>query len=887
MATPILATKLYIPPPWPKMVARPRLMERLNGGLKRTPSMTVISAPAGFGKTTLVSEWVASGAQSVAWLSLDDADNDSAQFLSYFIAALQTVAPNLGQEALTLLHASAPQPPATAALLTPLLNDIATHQDQIVFVLDDYHVIEAKAIDEALTFVIEHLPPQLHLVITTREDPRLPLARLRAKGQLTELRAIDLRFTPTEAGDFLNAVMGLRLPTEHIAALEQRTEGWIAGLQLAALSMKGQTDVSGFIRDFTGSHHFVLDYLVEEVLQQQSESLQSFLLGTSILDRMCGPLCEAVLLAPPGSGQATLESIERANLFIVPLDNERHWYRYHHLFADLLRRRLGQRQGTDPPHESAAGDRTVDALHRRASQWYEDQGLELEAFHHATAGQDIERAERLIEGKGIPLHYRGAAAPVLAWLKSLPPTILNARPALWVTYASALMFSGQNAAVEQKLQAAESALAQPGAVPDERTRDLIGRIAALRATAAVIQQDAQAIITQSQRALEYLHPDNLTVRTATIWTLGYAYQLQGNRAAASQAYVEVIAISQSAGNSIYTLAATLNLGQVQEADNQLHAAAASYRRALELAGDPPQRMAGEVQLGLARISYEWNDLAAAEQHAERSAELARPMIVDTFAKYEVFLARLRLVQGDVPAAVAALAEAEAFLRRHNFMFRMPDVAAGQVVALLRQGRPEAVAAAAQLAETHQLPLSRARVLLAQKDPAAALAVLAPLRQQAEAKNRPDERLKVLVLEALAYQAQGQTAPAMAALGEALALGEPGGFIRTFVDEGQAMAALLREVEKRGIAQSYVGQILAGFGPVEDRRPVTQRLSEPLSDRELEVLRLLGSELSGPEIALRLSVSLNTLRSHTKNIFTKLAVTNRRAAVRRAEELHLS
>ncbi|MCC6192501.1 MAG: LuxR family transcriptional regulator [Anaerolineales bacterium] len=883
MTARLLATKLYIPPPRARVVVRPRLTERLNEGLKRRPSLTVISAPAGFGKTTLVSEWITGGERPVAWLSLDDADNDLALFLAYFIAALQTVAPSLGQETLALLHAPGP-PPATAVLLTPLLNEIATFQDQLVVVLDDYHAIETKAVDDVLTFVIEHLPPPLHLVVTTREDPRLPLARLRARGQLTELRAADLRFTPAEAGDFLNAAMGLSLPAEHIAALEQRTEGWIAGLQLAALSMQGHQDISGFIHAFTGSHHFVLDYLVEEVLQQQPEPTQSFLLHTSILERMCGPLCEAVLLTPPGSGQATLEAIERANLFIVPLDSERRWFRYHHLFADLLRRRLGQRHGADPVQEAGAADQAVDALHRRASQWYEDQGLELEAFHHATTGQDIERAERLIEGKGIPLHYRVAAAPVLAWLKSLPTRVLNARPALWVTYATTLMFSGQNTAVEEKLQAAEAVLGHRGIAPDEQNRDLIGRIAALRATAAVIQQDAQAILTQSRRALEYLNPDNLTIRTTTTWTLGYAYQLQGDRAAASRAYREVIAISQSAGYSIYTLAATLSLGQVQEADNQLHAAAASYRRALELAGDPPQRMAGEVQLGLARVCYEWNDLAAAAQHAEQCAELARSMVVETFAKYGVILARLKLAQGDVPAAVAALAEAEAFLRRHNFMFRMPDVAAVQVLALLRQGQ---LAAATQLAETHQLPLGRARVLLAQGDPVAALAVLAPLCQQVEAKDQPDGRLKVLVLQALALQAQGETAPALVAMGEALALAEPGGFIRTFVDEGPAMASLLREVEKRGIAQGYAARILAGFEPVENGAPITQRLSEPLSDREREVLSLLGSELDGPAIARELNVSMNTLRTHTKNIYTKLGVNNRRAAVRQAEELELS
>ncbi|TMC86983.1 MAG: LuxR family transcriptional regulator, partial [Chloroflexi bacterium] len=419
MPTPILATKLYIPPLRPQVVIRPRLIERLNEGLHR--KLTLIAASAGFGKTTLVSEWVEGierpGART-AWLSLDEGDNDPARFLTYLVAALQTIAATIGEGVLGALQS--PQPPPTVSILTALLNDITTIKDPFVLVLDDYHVIDAKPIDHALTFLLEHLPPQMHLVIATREDPQLPLARLRARGQLTELRATDLRFTPSEAAGFLNQGMGLNLSAEDIARLSTRTEGWIAGLQLAAISMQGQQDTTSFITSFTGSHHFVLDYLVEEVLQQQPESIQTFLLRTSILDRLCGPLCDAVLLTPSGSGQATLEYIEHANLFLVPLDDERRWYRYHHLFADLLRQRLQQRSASSTGDE--VGD--VTELHCRASVWYEDHGLEIEAFHHAAAAHDVARAERLIEGEGMPLQFRGAGAPVLNWLESLPRTAL-------------------------------------------------------------------------------------------------------------------------------------------------------------------------------------------------------------------------------------------------------------------------------------------------------------------------------------------------------------------------------------------------------------------------------------------------------------------------------
>src|SRR5215211_4563168 len=423
MSAPILATKLYIPAPRSNVVLRPRLLERLNEGLRqnfgfgRTPGMTLISAPAGFGKTTLISEWVATLTSSstpeggeglrVAWLSLDEGENDPTRFLTYFVAALQTIAGGIGDRVLSALQS--PMAPSTEALLTILLNDITSLPDDFILVLDDYHVIDAKPVDIALGFLVKNQPPQMHLVITTREDPPLPLARLRAKGRLTELRAADLRFTPSEAAEFLNQVMGLDLSAENIAALEARTEGWIAGLQLAALSMQGTQDTASFIQSFTGSHRFVMDYLVEEVLGQQPARVQTFLLRTSILDRLCGPLCDAVLLDSSASGQETLEYLERVNLFLVPLDNERRWYRYHHLFADLLRQRLQQSMA------SSSDENSLNELHIRASQWYEDNGLELEAFQHAALAHDIKRAERLIEGKGIPLHLRGAVTSILGW----------------------------------------------------------------------------------------------------------------------------------------------------------------------------------------------------------------------------------------------------------------------------------------------------------------------------------------------------------------------------------------------------------------------------------------------------------------------------------------
>jgi LuxR family maltose regulon positive regulatory protein len=673
--------------------------------------------------------------------------------------------------------------------------------------------------------------------------------------------------------------MRLSLSAEDIAALETRTEGWIAGLQLAALSMQGHQDATSFIQSFTGSHHFVLDYLLEEVLHQQPAHIQTFLLRTSILDRLCGSLCDALVHDPAASGQAMLEYIERANLFIVPLDNERRWYRYHHLFADLLRQRLDQSTA------AASGDAVseVAALHRRASVWYEEQGLEVEAFQHAAAAHDVARAERLIEGASVPLYFRGTVIPVLRWIESLPKTVLDATPSLWVIAASAALLV-DHTSVEQKLQAAEAAL--HSTTLDDRARDMVGRIAALRATLAVIQHDGAAILAQSRRALEFLHPDNLQVRTATTWSLGYAHQLQGDRDAASRAYTDVIAIGKSSGASIYTIAATINLGQVQEANNQLHLAQQTYQHVLHMVGDPPQPIACEAQLGLARIFYEWNDLLAAEQHGQHCLQLTQQIAienVDTVASYRVLLARLKLAQGDVPGAIAVLDEAAAFIRQHGFVSRMPEVAAAQVLALLHQGQ---LAAAPHLAQTHDLPLSQARVSLAQSDPATALAVLEPVRQQAAAKGWLDEQLKATVLQAVAYYAHGEADTAMHWLGEALTLAEPGGCIRIFVDEGPPMAVLLREAAKLGIAPSYVRQLQAAFGESDRRTPSPQLVIEPLSERERDVLRLLRTALTGPDIACELMVSLNTVRTHTKHIYTKLGVNSRRAAVLRAEQLDL-
>jgi LuxR family maltose regulon positive regulatory protein len=862
-------------------VRRSQLIARLTQGAEGP--LTLVSAPAGFGKTTLLVQWLSASTTSVAWLSLDAEENDPARFLTYLVAAVQTLVPTIGAGVMEVLQS--PQPPPIEALLTTLLNDFTRIPDPFVLVLDDYHLIEAQAVDQVLTALVEHLPPQVHLVLATREDPSLPLARWRARGQLTELRAADLRFTPAEAAAFLNDVMGLHLEASDIARLSARTEGWIAGLQLAALSLQGQPDPTRFIQSFTGSHQFVLDYLVEEVLKQQPEPIQTFLLRTSILERLCGPLCDAVVLDPATSGQATLEYLDRANLFLVPLDQERHWYRYHHLFAELLRQRLGQRIASSP----GEAESQVNALHLRASHWYETQGLQLEAFQHAAAANDVERAVRLMGDAGIPVHRRGAMTSILHWLDSLPRTFLDAWPWLLVRYASALLVVGQTSGVEEKLQAAEQALR--GAEPDAQTQDLIGQIAAGRAGVAFYQNQIEPMLAQSRRALEFLHPNNLPFRAMAHWMLGYAYQLQGNRAAARRAYTEAIALGQAFREIFFTLLGTIGLGTLQEADNQLALAAETYQRVLHLAGETPQPVIYEAHLGLARICYEWNDLEAAEQHGRQALHLARQFErgIDRFVACEILLARLRLAQGDVAGAAARLAEASQSAHQHHFEARLPEIAAAQVLTWLQQGR---FSAAAQLAESYDLPLSQARVHLARQDPSAALAVLARLRAQVEARGWADERLKVLVLQAIALQAQGEQGQAVSLLLDALALAEPGGFIRTFVDEGRSMAQLVAAAAAQGKMPDYVGKLLEAFVAENQQRadqsypPPAQPLIEPLTPRELEVLQLIARGCSNQEISERLVLAVSTVKGHNQSIFGKLQVERRTEAVARARALGL-
>jgi LuxR family maltose regulon positive regulatory protein len=887
MSAPILATKLYIPPPRSKIVLRPCLIERLNEGLSAGCKLTILSAPAGFGKTTLVSEWAAICGMPVAWLSLDEGDNDPTSFLAYLVAALQTIAANIGNGVLAILQS--PQPPSIESILTTLLNEITTIPDHFVLVLDDYHVIDSKPVDEALTFLLKHLPPQMHLVITTREDPHLPLARLRARGQLTELRATDLRFTPSEAAEFLNQLMGLNLSEENIAALETRTEGWIVGLQLAALSMQGHQDTASFIHSFTGSHHFVLDYLIEEVLGQQSESIQTFLLRTSILDRLCGPLCDAVLLDSSVSGQETLENLEHANLFIVPLDSERRWYRYHHLFAELLRQRLGK------PKEFAE-------FHLRASQWHEENGDLGAAFHHAIAAGDFVQAAGLAEAAWQGMNESFQSAAWLGWVKKLPDKLIRTMPVLCTQIAQAFTDTGELEASELRLQDAERCL-DGSELANEAIKPLPAMIALTRAYNAQVQGDPVATVKYAELALQLIPEDDFDRRARVTTILEVIHWASGNLESAIRGIGESMERLTQMGNHVMVVASAFAVADLLVDLGSLSEAERTYQDALQLAaqhGPEAEHITAHHHLGLSMIYRQRGDDTLAAHHLKRASELGlQTTLVDWLYRWHVAQAQLEEAAGDLETALAHLDEA----KRVYIQSLVPDlrpIAALKARIHLKQGRPDKARAwtaelglslADEVSYLHEFEhLTLARLEIANP---LVNALLARLLQAAEAQKRRGSALDILLVQALAHEAQGNYPQALAALERALALAEPEGYVRIFVDEGEAMRLLIEKQSRNRDhpLSGYADKLLAAFTqPVAAPKSaiIHQKsdMIEPLSERELEVLRLLRSELSGPEIAQQLIVSLNTFRTHTKNIFNKLGVNNRRAAVQRAEELDL-
>ncbi len=899
MALPLLQTKLHIPLAHAPLIARPSLLARIDNGVARP--LTLVAAPAGFGKTTLIGAWIAQTHHAVAWLSLDNEDNDPIYFLTYLIAALQTRQPQVGEMAVALL--ATPQPPPPKTILTVLLNELSLLTTPLVVVLDDYHVITASVIHEALSFLIDHLPPSLRLVITSRMDPPLPLARWRVRKQLTEIRADDLRFTMAEASAFLNELSGHHLTAREIATLATRTEGWIAGLQLAALSLQNAEDVHAFITAFGGSHRYIVDYLLEEVLAHQSEAVQTFLLQTAILERLCAGLCDAVvsdLQSPPSAlqSQAILEYLEQANLFLIPLDEERRWYRYHQLFAEVLRLRLQQVS----PH-------LVKELHQRASLWYAEQQLIEAAIHHALAADDIERAALLVEQHAVPLLEREEVATVRSWLAALPSSLRQTHPVLSVIHGAVLVLTGQLAAADEYFATTEAYFTAP-----HFPRALYGAWSQLRAAHARYQGDFSDTIEYAQEALEFLPAEATSPRALALINLALAQTFTGNSQAARANLIKASTQVHPAP-SITTYSALIALGWLQMRQGELGQAKQTYQRIIAEAAQLPGRrtpLLGMAYVGLAELLYERNDLVGARQAVSQGIEQLRNSIEQVMLALGYgLLAQICLLEAAPEAAADVLQQAESWLAQ----MQLTDMGFGRVLAIcraglaLRQGDLAAATAWASATNQHLTPerfdlgvweqLLLVRIWIATGQLALASQLLGQLDAIVTARQWTTHLIELHCLHALVFQQAGEPKQAQMALQQALILAAPEGFIRTFVDLGEPLRKLLDELRSAlydGRLLTYTEQLLAAFphkrpAPASAETLVNQKskiqnLIEPLSAREIEILGLVNAGLSNSEIADKLIVTVGTVKKHLNNIFGKLQVTSRTQAIVRARALDL-
>jgi LuxR family transcriptional regulator, maltose regulon positive regulatory protein len=901
----LLATKLHIPRPRPGFLARPQLTQRLADGIAR--ELVLVCTPAGFGKTTLLADWARRGQRPVAWLSLDEADNDPVRFWRHAAAALDGARPGVASPVAGLLQGQ--QSASFQAVAASLVNELASVADAVVLVLDDYHLIQAQSVHESLGFLLEHLPASLRLVVASRADPPLPLARLRARGQLAELRERDLRFTPEEAAELLRMAVGFELPEAAVAALGDRTEGWVAGLQLAALSLRGRGDITEFVEGFSGSHRYVLDYLAEEVLERQPAELVEFLLATSVLERLCGPLCAAV--TGRHDSQALLEQIERANLFLVPLDEVRRWWRYHHLFADLLHARLHQERPERVPE-----------LHRAAATWSEQHGLVDNAIRHALAAGDAVWAARLIERHFDDLLRRSEDATLHRWLQALPAEVVRARPRLCLAQALWAWIGGRLEVVEPLVAEAEVAYPAVAQEPYEPSvgqatslvANVPGAIAMVRAGLACWQGDAERATRFGQQALAHLTDADRTLGSFARWYLAVAQWLRGRLPEAEQALAGLVAEQRGAGERLFARLC-YDLGLVQRAQGRLGAALGTYQQALEASGGAARLLppAGMALVGLAGVLYERGELEAALERATEGVGLWRqvsyglPLVAGLAT-----LARIRQAQGDQAGAVEAIAEAERVGLSPSVVALLNPAPATRARLALARGE---VAEAARWAQERGLGpddepsypregeyLVLARVLLAQHAPDRALGLLERLHHLAVVQGRMGSVIEIRALQALARHASGDEPAGLAALAQALALAAPEGYLRVFVEEGAPMATLLgRLLTTPATAQAvavqvppaFLDRLLEAFEqagqavlPRSRRAAALPGLVAALSAREVEVLGLLAAGKSNPAIAEELVITLDTVKRHVTHILDKLGAANRTQAVTRARELGL-
>lgn len=884
----LVQTKLNFPQTQPALVARTRLIAKLNDGLglDGSPSgkLFLFAAPAGFGKTSLVVEWLnhlPHGRFRLAWLSLDENDSDPTRFLAYLVAALQQACPELASAVPEMLHS--PQTVAPTLALTCLINEIAEIHASILLVLDDYHVLNNSTIHQSISFLLENMPSNLRLIITSRSDPPFPLARLRARRELVEIRVDDLRFTATETAVLFRHILPLNLPPEDVAVLGQRTEGWITGLQLAALALQGIATPQAqrqFIQSFSGTHRYILDYLLEEVLARQPQDTLAFLQQTAVLDQLTASLCDAV--TGRDDSQAMLEALARANFFLFPLDDARQWYRYHHLLADLLRAR-GQ------------PDSRQNERHERAAAWYWANGLADEALAHYLKAGLPEKAAHLAEAQALPLLAQGQTATFRAWVDRLPPAAVAARPGLLVSLAWSQLVTGQIADAFDSLQRAEQV-----AIPE-----ITGDIAAIQAYIAAFQGDTETAIDRAEQALALLAADNLNIRSVITFVLGSLRLQVGAFALAQQTFAEAASSGQAAQNRQVAVSAQCAVADMEVARGQLRQAEVTYQKALaqaQLAAGRPLPLAVEPATGLARLAYERNNLDRAAHWLDENEELIQQWhnpntaVNHRLARFAIHLARAEL-------AAAARAWEEASQIAGDHVLTPPTasrLAAARLHLLLVNGQTAAAWALAEqqgltreqalgyVCEPEQIAV--AHILLAQGRAEQTWQLLSRLAVMAQSDGRNGSLIKLLTLQAVAHQAQRQAEPAQNCLLQALSLAHPAGYVRTFLDEGQPLAELLAKLQAKDAGPlDYIHSLLQAFGekgPSTPTLPSPQPIVEALTRRELEILRLLAAGLSNRAIATEMVITVGTVKTHVSRIMGKMGAANRTQAVARARELGL-